>query len=322
MLKYIFLSLLILMIFISACENEEKIIPPPEIFLQIPEGGFDFDTDSVEIIEPKITYDINSLYSWFEDGNEIDNNGEKDYTFENRELGKYILTFAVETPYGDDTMDITVHSLDINTFEEFDNFNDDGYFNQPENGFHLFKYIQYPCEYIDESTDGWNGFAISELASTSDSETKGEFSVYSTSGADESDNFTIFKQVEDKSNNISFNDNEAHKVKSIAVNNCTRSYIYMSGGFNKKEGKDFFKLSINGLDESGSQISGPVEFLLADYRPEQTQDKYIIADWNTISLTELGLVHQLEFKLTSSRDDDPEFELPMYFCLDNLKVIE
>lgn len=319
MTKYSFIIVIVSLCILS-CQNEEKVIPSPEIFLQIPEGGFDFDADSVEIIEPKITYDINSIYAWFENDNLF--HEEKDYTFENRALGTYEFQFTVLTDYGDDTMNITVHSLDINTFEEFDNFNDNGYFNSPAADYHQFKYIQYPCIYNEAAPDDWSGFALSENASTSDSSTKGEFSVYGKSAADDSDNFTIFKQADGVANNIRFADGQPHVIKSIAVNNCTRSYIYMQNGFNKKEGKDYFQLNISGLDQDGAIISGPVSVLLADYRPEITAAKYIISEWQKIDLRQLGLIHQVAFNISSSRDDEPEFELPMYFCLDNLQVIE
>ncbi|WP_430815880.1 DUF4465 domain-containing protein [Carboxylicivirga sp. RSCT41] len=319
MTKNIFIAAAIVFSFFS-CKNEEKVIPAPEIYLQIPEGGFNFDTDSAEIIEPKITYDINSVYAWYENNTLF--HDEKDYTFENRPLGTYEFMFTVLTDSGDDTMNIKVHSLDINSFEEFDNFNDNDYFNSPTEGYHQFKYIQYPCIFDEAAPDDWSGFAISKNASTSDSSTKGEFSVYGKSAADDSDNFTIFKQVENISNTISFEDGQSHIVKSIAVNNCVRSYIYMQNGFNKKEGQDYFQLNIYGLDEAGTVLSGPKEVLLADYRPEVTAEKYILGEWLTVDLKELGSIRQLGFKLSSSRDDDAAFELPMYFCLDNLYIIE
>jgi len=301
--------------------NEEKEIPPPEIYLQMPEGGFDFDTDSVELIEPKITYDIKSTYAWFENDEQF--HDEKDYIFQNKELGSYEYKFTVETAYGSDVMDIMVHSLHINTFEEFDGLNDDGYFNSPEAGYHLFKeFVQYPCFYDANTSENWGGFALSDNTDKSDADIENEFSVYASSGADESDIFTVFKQVEGANYPITFSDGKSHKIKSIDVNNGTRSYLTMQSGFNKKEGQDYFLLSVNGHDASGAVISGPVEFLLADYRPEQTGDKYIISEWSKVDLTALGHVHQLSFTLSSSRDDDNEFDLPMYFCLDNLKIIE
>ncbi len=312
--------LLISTLLLTACNNEEKVIPAPEIFIQMPDGGFDFDTDSVETISPQITYDINSQYAWYEN-DELIHDGRV-YTFKNRSLGKYEFMFTVLTPSGDDTLYVTAHSLDINSFEEFDGLNDDGYNNSPESGLHTFKYVEYPCAYDAAAPADWGGFALSDNTKKTDATVENEFSVYASSGADESDIFMMYKQQDGANLSINFNDGNAHVVKSIEVNNSTRSYLTMQSGFNKKEGKDYFLLSITGLDASGTVISGPVEFLLADYRPEATADKYIISEWSKVDLTELGAVNQLAFKLSSSRDDDAEFDLPMYFCLDNLKIIE
>ncbi|WP_430812210.1 MULTISPECIES: DUF4465 domain-containing protein [unclassified Carboxylicivirga] len=318
MLKYGYI--LFIALGFAACNNNEKDIPPPEIFLKMPNDGFDFDTDSAVVIEPKITYDINSEYAWYEEGITEAIHNDKDYTFENRALGLYRFIFSVETPYGSDTMHIKVHSLDINSFEEFDDFNENGYNNTPENNLHQFKYVQYPCLPGTPDADEWSGFAVSKNASTSNSASRGEFSAYGRTAAEESDNFMIFKQQDGYSNRISFADNKAHTLKSIALNNCTRSYLYMQSGFNKKEGKDYFLLTITGYDSAGNPMGTPAKFLLADYRPQATADKFIVSEWEELSLSELGAVHQLGFQLSSSRDDDAEFELPMYFCLDNLKI--
>lgn len=319
MYRFLFLILFSAITF-AACQIEEKVIPPPEIFMQIPDGGFDFDTDSVELIEPKITYDIKSEYIWKE--KDVTFHTEKIYEFKNRPLGTYLLNFTVTTPYGEDAMDITVNSLDINSYEEFKQLNDKGYYNNPESGYHQFKYVQYPCYYNSNAPEEWGGFALSDNTKKTDATVANEFSVYASSGADESEIFAVYKQLANQAFPVRFSDGNAHIVKSIEVNNSTRSYLTMQSGFNKKEGKDFYLLSITGLDAAGTKISGPVEFLLADYRPELTSDKYLVSEWKKIDLTELGAIHQLAFVLSSSRDDDPEFNMPMYFCLDNLKIID
>ena len=313
-------TILFIAIILTACYNEEKVIPAPEIFMQIPDGGFDFDTDSVELIEPKITYDIKSEYTWKEKNETIDT--KKIYEFKNRSLGTYLLNFSVVTPYGEDAMDITVNALDINSFEEFKQLNDKGYNNNPESGYHQFKYVQYPCLYDANTPEQWGGFALSDNTKKTDAGIANEFSVYASYGADESELFTVYKQLANQALPVRFSDGNAHVVKSIEVNNSTRSYLTMQSGFSKKEGKDFFLLSITGLDASGSKISGPVEVLLADYRPVQTSEKYLVSEWKKIDLTALGAVHQLVFELSSSRDNDPDFNMPMYFCLDNLKIIK
>ncbi len=307
-----FLSLLIL-----ACETTEKDIPPPEIFIQMPEGGFDFDVDSVELIEPKITYDIDSEYAWIE--NEITFSTDKILQFENKEHGSYLYTFKVTTPNGEHAKDIPVHAIDFCTFEEKkDSLNDDGYLNNHKLGYHPFKFVQFEYTF-NEADNSWSGFAISENTNKSDGSEKNEYSVYDSNGADESEVFAVFKQSE-TNHKIIFGDNKLHNLKSIAINNSTRAYLVMQSGFKKKEAEDYLLLTITGYDLSGNESGTPVEFLLGDYRPEATADKYLISTWNDIDLNPLGAVHSIGFKLTSSREDDPEFEALKYFCLDNLKI--
>lgn len=307
-----------LIIFLAvACYNDEKEIPPPEIFLQMSDTGIDIDTDSVDYIEPKITYDINSEYSWIEGGNLVQT--EKIYEFNKDALGTYNYIFSVKTPYGEDQMDITVNSLHINTFEETaEELNSDGYLNNPENGYHLFKeFIQYPVDF-NEDDSSWSGFALSDNTNQSDASIDNEFSVYNSYGAEESDVFCVFKQSEAE-HHILFDDGAAHAIKSISVNNSTMAYLTMVNGFNKKEDKDFLLLTITGYNNANAE-TGSVEFYLADYRPEEIVEKYIISEWNEIDLSDLGNVSSIEFKLSSSVDENSGFEMPLYFCLDNLKI--
>jgi len=314
-ISFIAFSLIIL----AACTSEEKEIPAPEIFLQMAEGGLDLDVDSTETIEPKITYDINGEYTWTEEGTVFWD--QKIYEFKKNVLNTHNLEFNVKTPYGTDKMAIPVHVLHINMFEEHkEDLNENGYYNNPESGFYEYKqYIRYPVDYEASLPDNWSGFAISKNTNTTDATLKNEFSVYSKSGADESELFTIFKQSETIDHRITFNDGNAHSLKSISINNSTYTYLTISSGFDKKEAKDFVLLTITGYDAAGTE-TGNIPFLLADYRPVQTVDKYIISEWNEIDLSSLGHVQSIDFKITSSVDDDPEFTLPKYVCLDNLKI--
>jgi len=312
-------TIAITLLILGACTSEEKVIPAPEIFVQMPEGGFDFDVDSTEIIEPKITYDINGEYIWSENGSAF--YYEKIYNFKVDELGSHDYTFEVETPYGTDQMAIPVHALHINTFEEEeDKLNDNGYFNNPEAGYHEYKtYIRYPADYDAAQTENWSGFALSENTNKTDATINNEFSVYNSSGADESDLFTVFKESETIDHRISFHDGNTHTLKSVSVNNNTYTYLTILNGFDKKEGKDFVLLTITGYDAAGSETNN-IEFYLSDYRPTETAEKFIISEWNKLDLSSLGNVQSIGFKITSSVDDDPNFILPKYVCIDNLKV--
>ena len=304
---------------VAACTSEVKDVPPPEVFLKMPEGGFDLDVDSTLIIEPKITYDVGSTYTWSEEGNVFGD--EKNYEFKRDDLKSYNLLFNVKTSYGSDEMAIPVHVLHMNMFEENEkDLNDKGYFNTPAENTYTYKgYIKYPVSQDAAAPENWSGFAISKNTKPTVAVTKDEYSVFHKSGADESKIFAVFKQSETIDHRITFNDGKAHDLKSISINNSTYTYSSIAGAFSKKEAKDFVLLTITGYDATGVE-TGQVPFYLSDYRPALTADKYIISEWNELDLTVLGSVHAIGFKITSSIDGDPNFTLPKYVCLDNLKI--
>ncbi len=316
LLKY---TIILTAILFAACKKHTKVIPEPEIYIQMPDGGFEVDQDTSFLISPKITYDNSSIYEWKLNDEVIADT--KEYTLVEPELGSYDFLFTVTTPSGFDTMTIPVHSLDIITFETFEKLNDDGYNNNPSEGYYSFKeYDRLSNDNETGQSTNWSGFAISKNTNNSTATVENEFSVYASSGADESKLFSVFKQSDNINHRLSFTD-KAHIVKSIEVNNSTYAYLTMQNGliFDKKNNVDYFKLTITGYSDSGIE-TGSVDFYLADYRFETVGERYIVASWNTIDLTPLGAVKELGFSLTSSIDSDPELFLPKYFCLDNIKI--
>jgi len=315
---YFIISLLIILVLLS-CADNSKDIPPPTINIAMPDDGFDIDKDSSFLISPKITYDISSTYNWQLNQETI--NTEKDYIFEKYDLGHYAFTFSVSTPSGSDTILIPVNALDIFTFEEFNELNDDGYNNNPENGYFEFDFAHFSNNNQSGVNEDWSGFAFSENTNKSNASPENEFSVYYTSGAESSKIFTVFKQSDNIDHRILFTDNKAHIIKSIEVNNSTWAYLTMQDGgiFDKKNNMDYYCLTIIGFDATGTELSS-LDFCLADYRFETSNERYIVNSWRTIDLTSLGEVYSLGFKLTSSIDTDPEKFLPKYFCMDNLKI--
>ncbi len=316
--KFIFFIICSL-ILLSACTSKGKDIPGPEIFLDMNEGGFDLDIDSTQIIAPKITYDIDGVYTWSEEGTIFWD--QKIYNFKKEALNTHHLIFNIKTPYGSDEMAIPVHVLHINMFEEHsEDLNDNGYFINPEAGFFEYKnYIRYPVDYEAATPSNWSGFAISKNTNKKDTTLKNEFSVYGASGTDNSKLFTIFKQSETIDHRITFNDGKTHDLKSISINNSTYVYHAILNGFDKKEAKDFVLLTITGYDAGGVE-TGKIGVYLADYRPVKTTDKYIITNWSELDLSSLGSVQSIGLKVTSSSDGNSNFSIPKYVCLDNLKI--
>lgn len=304
---------------IIACKKHVKDIPAPEIHIKMPEGGFEIDQDTTFILSPKITYDVSSSYEWVLNGEIIATTLE--LTLEQPALGTYSYFFTVTTPSGMDTMTIPVHSLDIITFETYDQLNDKGYNNNPLDGYYSFKqYDRFSNDNPGGLSDNWSGFSISNNTDKGTATVENEFSVYASSGAEDSKLFSVYKQSDNINHRISFTDAE-HEVHSIEVNNTTYAYLTMQNGliFDKKDNIDYFKLTIFGYD-SEDNLTGSVDFYLADYRFETVAERYLVSNWNKIDLTPLGSVKSIGFELSSSIDDDPEAYLPKYFCMDNLKI--
>lgn len=317
-MKIIFFNTIILsLILFTACKDHSKVLPAPTVYLKMPEGGFDIDKDSTLIIEPKITYDEESSYEWILNEELVQT--ERDLVFENKALNSYNYTFTVTTPSGTDNMEIPVHNLDIITFDDFNELNEDGYNNLADKGYFIFDHVQFSNHNPDANIQTWNGFAISNNTDKVSTEETNQFSVYSTSGADESENFSVFKESGSIAHHIVFNDGKMHAIKSIDVNNTTLAYKTMNLIFDKKDKKDFYLLTIIGYDEMGI-ITGKTSHYLADYRFETIAEKYIISSWETVDLSELGNVASIGFELSSSIDSNAETQIPPYFCMDNLKI--
>lgn len=83
---------------------------------------------------------------------------------------------------------------------------------------------------------------------------------------------------------------------------------------------DFFLLTIEGLD-AGGNVTGAVDFYLADYRFEDNANDYIVDDWTFVDLTSLGVVSALGFSLSGSDTGSFGLNTPAYFAIDDLTVV-
>jgi hypothetical protein len=79
---------------------------------------------------------------------------------------------------------------------------------------------------------------------------------------------------------------------------------------------DYFKLVVRGYS-AGVLQPDTVEFYLADYRNPDSAKDYIVKDWRWVSLTKLGGVDSLQFRLYSSDTGAFGINTPLYFCLDD-----
>lgn len=166
----------------------------------------------------------------------------------------------------------------------------------------------------------WSGFAYSNIINYNYYTPESKYAAFSSVGAEESENYAIAHQLGKII--ITFKDSvHGEEPRSVQLTNTTYSALAILYGYDyaKKFGgrdgsdPDWFKVTITGtgMDE---EITGTVDFFLADYRFDDDEKDYVIDKWEYVDLTGLGRVKRLEFELSSS-----DAGTPLFFCLDNLK---
>lgn len=186
----------------------------------------------------------------------------------------------------------------------------------------------------------WSGFAITN---ETDTKTLGwpanEFSAFAGSGVGGSSNYGVAHGFNDAGfDNSDLNQlrqlpsiylPENTQVQSAMVTNTTWAALAMEEGYGAADKfggtsgneQDYFKLTVFGIGAGNGVLSSSVEFVLADYRFDDSADDYIINRWSTLDLTGLAAAHSLHFSLTSS-DNHPMYGMntPAYFAIDNLTL--
>ena len=113
-----------------------------------------------------------------------------------------------------------------------------------------------------------------------------------------------------------------HYAVGCYVCNSPYSYYVMKNGNDyaaKFEQGSWFKLVAHGLDGNRDEI-GTVEYYLADYRSENSDEWKLNDSWEWVDLSSLGQVASIYFTMESSDVNDYGMLTPSYFCLDKLTV--
>jgi len=179
--------------------------------------------------------------------------------------------------------------------------------------------------YDDTYGPYWEGFAYSDMTDTTTLDYTNQYSAIPGNGANGSDTYALaYLGFYGIIPTITFS--EEVRVSGVAITNSTYAFLSMKEGYAvaKKFGgasgddKDWFLLTITGKDSDGN-VTGTVEFYLADYRYEDNSRDYIVDKWTSVDLSDLGFVKTLEFSLSSS-DNDPVYGMntPAYFSIDNV----
>jgi hypothetical protein len=169
----------------------------------------------------------------------------------------------------------------------------------------------------------WSGFAVSNMKDTITPGYLNQYSAITGGGADSSQNYALaYYQGE-----LSIGFDDPVKAEGFYVTNTVYTYLSMQNGddWTKKFGgadgsdPDYLLLKVYGADTTGN-VTDSVQFYLADFRFEKTEDDYIVNTWEWLDLTSLGEVSGLKFHMESTDMGDWGMNTPAYFCIDNFTV--
>ncbi|TLX71534.1 DUF4465 domain-containing protein [Labilibacter sediminis] len=323
-LYFLFIAIGILLF---SCEEHVKDIPPSEIFINMPEDGYEVRVTDTLVISPKITYDINSTYTWTVDGKVIWN--EKDYTLIPDELNLFDAVFMVKNDRGSDEISIWAQSMYLTDFEDLELENDSFWVNNEANTYFTSDSLKFEIN-GSYSAESWTGFTYSNMTGSNSEEEYEKYSAYKQSASFDSEIFGVMMQDDIQTSLIIETiDGEDHVFKSFAVNNSYYVYDAIKSGnhgskiFGGEDGTDLDSLVLNikGYTKNGLQ-SGTIQFYLANYTFGNNRDNYIITDWSTIDLQDLGAINRIELEISSSDVVDGKMMTPGFVCIDEFKIIE
>ena len=167
---------------------------------------------------------------------------------------------------------------------------------------------------FDNVKDEWGYYYGFTVSTKTDMETAGylnQYSVYATSGANNSSAFAIYYHGD------SCYIKSKTAFEPVSVDVCLTTYTYLSAKNGDYYAKilgddDWFAATFTGYDEAGSEV-GSVEVKLID-------GASWMDSWTNVDLSELGKVNKIFISFDGSDKGDWGLNTPAYIALDNLKV--
>lgn len=208
----------------------------------------------------------------------------------------------------------------VSDFERFVLPADSFYFNQNGDDFtDTNATFQYDYDMIFMYWSG--GFSYSNI---NDSTTSGYTNQYASKAFTGYNNSTNYAVSQNNSLIKLSGASLGRPVSGFYITNSTYAHNSMRDGdmFAKKFGgvtgndPDWFKLTVRKY-YGGVMTNDSVTFYLADFRFSNNNNDYILKNWQWLSLTSLGNVDSLVFKLSSSDVGAFGMNTPAYFCMDN-----
>jgi hypothetical protein len=324
------IALFVVVLLFAACSADDKQIPPPQIFIAQEEPEIEVTIGDTIKLEPKITYNIGATYQW-KKNNELLNHQEQFLQDTASQLGNIEYVFKVTTPYGNDSLMI---SVDVIILADFENLisqekKDSAWIGSPDSTGFAHNTLFFPNHLINDTT--WKGFAFSNRHSRSTTPPIDPTRVYAPLTT--KNTFALVRYPNEKDDfipTITFPDGKNHNLKSIEVTNSTKGHFLMKFGdsnFERMGGPqgtnpDWCKVTITGINADGT-ITGEKDFFLSDFRFDNNKRNYIIDDWSEVNLRKLGAVNKIQFTISTNKtNSEGEIITPEIFCIDNVKIID
>jgi len=179
------------------------------------------------------------------------------------------------------------------------------------------------CNEYNDTWESWDGFSYSNITDSIASDFSTQYNAITGSGQGGSANYAVGYVGWMGPPTVTL-DAPKTLFGLYATNNNYAYYSMFNGDlYSKKFGgidgndPDWFLLTITGKDSDGN-VTGVVEFYLADFRFEDNSRDYIVNTWWFVDLTPLGVVKSLEFSLSSSDVGAFGMNTPAYFAIDTI----
>ncbi len=176
---------------------------------------------------------------------------------------------------------------------------------------------------VYDSAGLWDGFAYSNRTDTEIPGIEGQYNAIPGSGQGDSQTYGIAFVGWEKPPTFRLSTPQELRGLYVTNNNYTYYDLIHGSGLSKPFGgetgndPDWLKLSITGKDTE-KNVTGTVDFYLADFRFADNSQDYIVDSWKFVDLTSLGEVATLQFTLDSSDTGDWGMNTPAYFCIDTV----
>jgi hypothetical protein len=112
---------------------------------------------------------------------------------------------------------------------------------------------------------------------------------------------------------MKINNSGLYRFKELYITNSTYAYLSMKDGdyyASAFGADDWFKLTIYNADKSAK-----VDVLLAE-------GTNLLNEWKKVDLSALGNTDELQFEMSSTKNNDYGMVTPNYFCMDGITLIE